>query len=73
MTDSKKDPDKNSTEFVNGFWSCRDLSDIIPLYSSRGIYLKPAAKIHVSIKLPQLKIPGIGLKDSIHVLFKKKC
>ena len=59
-------PNKNdSGEVVNGFRSCRDLSDIVPLYSARGLYLKPAAKIHISIKLPQLKIPGITTTSNL--------
>ncbi|OXU27001.1 hypothetical protein TSAR_010357 [Trichomalopsis sarcophagae] len=59
MTDnSTKVGETSSGEVVNGFRSCRDLSDIVPLYTTRAIYLKPIAKIHVSINLPQLKSPG---------------
>lgn len=55
----KKVGESCSNEVVkNGFRSCRDLSDIIPLYSAKGLYLKPIAKINVSVNLPQLKIPG---------------
>ncbi|KAJ8686680.1 hypothetical protein QAD02_022474 [Eretmocerus hayati] len=58
MPDSKKVSETSSGEVVNGLPSCRDLSDAVPLYSARGIYLKPIAKINVSINLPQLKTPG---------------
>ena len=52
----------SSGEVANGFISCRDLSDAIPLLSSRGLYLKPTAKVHISINLPQLKNPGMPIK-----------
>jgi arginine/serine-rich splicing factor 17 len=58
MTESRKVSETSSGEVVNGFRSCRDLSDIVPLYTVQGIYLKPIAKIYVSINLPQLKTPG---------------
>lgn len=63
MADSKKVGETPSGEVVNGFRSCRDLSDIVPLYSARGLYLKPIAKINVSVNLPQLKTPGKLLKS----------
>ncbi|KAK0096754.1 hypothetical protein PV326_004486 [Microctonus aethiopoides] len=56
--DKKVDESCSSEVVKNGFRSCRDLSDIIPLYSAKGLYLKPIAKINVSVNLPQLKIPG---------------
>lgn len=59
MSSSKKLNDKNSSgEVVNGFPSCRDLSDVVPLLTSRGLFLKPTAKVNISINLPQLKNPG---------------
>lgn len=58
MNDKKKVGETSSGEVVNGFRSCRDLSDTVPLFAAQGIYLKPIAKIHVSINLPQLKTPG---------------
>lgn len=54
----KKTDDTKGGEVVNGFRSCRDLSDVVPLYAPRGLYLKPIAKINVSVNLPQLKVPG---------------
>lgn len=58
MSDSKKVAVTDSREVVNGFRICRDLSDIVPLYTSKGLYLKPNATINVSVNLPQLKVPG---------------
>ncbi|XP_046738252.1 uncharacterized protein DDB_G0284459-like isoform X2 [Diprion similis] len=56
--DEKTARESRSGEVVNGFRSCRDLSDVVLLYAPRGLYLKPIAKINVSVNLPQLKIPG---------------
>ncbi|KZC13044.1 A-kinase anchor protein 17A [Dufourea novaeangliae] len=58
MSDGKKVGENSSSEVVNQFRSCRDLSDIVPLYTPRALYLKPVAKINVSVNLPQLKVPG---------------
>lgn len=58
MSDGKKVGENSSSEVVNLFRSCRDLSDIVPLYTPRALYLKPVAKINVSVNLPQLKVPG---------------
>lgn len=58
MDIDKAGSDTRGGEAVNGFRSCRDLSDVVPLYAPRGLYLKPIAKINVSVNLPQLKIPG---------------
>lgn len=58
MSDGKKVGENSSSEVVNQFRSCRDLSDIVPLYIPRALYLKPIAKINVSVNLPQLKVPG---------------
>lgn len=58
MSDDKKVGENSSSEVVNQFRSCRDLSDIVPLYAPRALYLKPVAKINVSVNLPQLKVSG---------------
>ncbi|XP_063979176.1 A-kinase anchor protein 17A-like isoform X1 [Diachasmimorpha longicaudata] len=55
---SGKVGETSSGEVVNGIRSCRDLSDIVPLYVAKGLYLKPIAKVNVSVNLPQLKTPG---------------
>ncbi|EFN60491.1 Splicing factor, arginine/serine-rich 17A [Camponotus floridanus] len=58
MSDNKQVGEKPSSEVANRFGSCRDLSDIVPLYPPRLLYLKPLAKVNVSVSLPQLKTPG---------------
>lgn len=58
MNDNKKVGENSSSEVVNQFRSCRDVSDIVPLYTPRALYLKPLAKVNVSVNLPQLKTPG---------------
>ncbi|EZA54743.1 A-kinase anchor protein 17A [Ooceraea biroi] len=58
MSDNKQVGETPSNEVVNRFRSCRDLSDIVPLYAPRALYLKPLAKVNVSVTLPQLKTPG---------------
>lgn len=57
MSDNKQVGEKPSSEVANRFGSCRDLSDIVPLYPPRFLYLKPLAKVNVSVSLPQLKTP----------------
>ncbi|XP_028048643.1 A-kinase anchor protein 17A [Monomorium pharaonis] len=58
MSDNKQVGETPSSEVANQFRSCRDLSDIVPLYPSHALYLKPLAKVNVSVTLPQLKTPG---------------
>lgn len=58
MSDKKQVGETPSSEVANRFRSCRDLSDIVPLYPSHALYLKPLAKVNVSVNLPQLKTPG---------------
>ncbi|EGI59256.1 Splicing factor, arginine/serine-rich 17A [Acromyrmex echinatior] len=58
MSDNKQVGETPSSEVANRFRSCRDLSDIVPLYPSHALYLKPLAKVNVSVSLPQLKTPG---------------
>lgn len=68
-SENKLDDNNASGEVVNGFRSCRDLSDAVPFCTSRGIYLKPIAKINVSINLPQLKTPGKWSACTINKVF----
>lgn len=37
---------------------CVDISEALPLEVGLGLYLKPAAKIKISVQLPKLKTPG---------------
>lgn len=66
MSDNKQVGEKPSSEVANRFGSCRDLSDIVPLYPPRFLYLKPLAKVNVSVSLPQLKTPGKNIIVKIH-------
>lgn len=44
---------------MNNVWqACADTKDTVPLYPSHGLYLKPVALLHVSVRLPVLKVPG---------------
>jgi len=36
-----------------------DLSDAIPLCSQSNLYLKPIAKVNVSVSLPKLKVSTV--------------
>lgn len=69
MSDGKKVGENSSTEVVNQFRSCRDLSDIVPLYTQRALYLKPVAKINVSVNLPQLKVAGKMVMNDMYFIF----
>ena len=42
---------------------CNNASEAIELYEERGLYLKPIAKLNVSVTLPQLKTPGKSLSN----------
>ena len=37
---------------------CNDTTDAVELFAPYGLYLKPIAKLNVSVQLPQLKTPG---------------
>lgn len=37
---------------MNTFQSCRNTSDAVPLYLPQNLYLKPIARIHISVQLP---------------------
>ncbi|KAJ8297779.1 hypothetical protein KUTeg_024310 [Tegillarca granosa] len=37
---------------------CNDTSEAIELFKPQGLYLKPIARLNVSVQLPQLKQPG---------------
>lgn len=40
------------------FLSCSDVSDATPLSSSQRLYLKPVARLNISVLLPSIKLPG---------------
>ncbi|KYB25041.1 hypothetical protein TcasGA2_TC031075 [Tribolium castaneum] len=40
---------------MNAFQPCRNTSDCVPLYLPQQLYLKPAARLTISIQLPNIK------------------
>ena len=42
---------------------CTDTTDIVELFEYYSLYLKPIAKINVSVQLPQLKTPGKSISN----------
>ena len=42
---------------------CNDTSDAVELFTPQALYLKPIAKIHISVQLPQLKSPGKSISN----------
>ncbi|XP_064637629.1 A-kinase anchor protein 17A-like isoform X2 [Lineus longissimus] len=42
---------------------CNDTSDAVELFEPQGLYLKPVAKLNVSVQLPQLKQPGKSISN----------
>lgn len=43
---------------MNVFQICHNTSDVVPLYLPQQLFLKPIAKLNISIQLPQYKIMG---------------
>lgn len=48
---------------MNVFQSCSDTSDATPLSASQGLYLKPVARLNISVQLPSLKLPGKSISN----------
>lgn len=42
---------------------CNDTSEAIDLFEPQGLYLKPIAKINISVQLPQMKSPGKSISN----------
>ena len=42
---------------------CTDTSDAVELFEHQGLWLKPIARINVSVQLPQLKTPGKSISN----------
>lgn len=40
---------------MNAFQKCRNTADAVPLYLPQQLYLKPIARINISVQLPQFK------------------
>lgn len=43
---------------MNVFQSCNDTNDAIELFPPQSLYLKPIARLNISVQLPQMKLPG---------------
>lgn len=48
---------------MNTFQTCRNTSDCIPLYIPQNLYLKPIARINISLQLPQIIEPGKSISN----------
>ena len=42
---------------------CSDTSEAVELCESHGLFLKPVAKLNISVQLPQLKSPGTSISN----------
>ena len=42
---------------------CSDTSDAVELLEAQGLYVKPVAKVNISVQLPQLKSPGASISN----------
>jgi len=42
---------------------CSDTSEAVELLEAQGLYLKPVAKLNISVQLPQLKSPGSSISN----------
>lgn len=47
----------------SSFGICNDTSDAIELFNPQGLYLKPIARLNISVQLPQLKSPGSSISN----------
>lgn len=45
------------------FGICTDTSEAIELFAPHGLYLKPVAKINISVQLPTMKVPGQSISN----------
>lgn len=48
---------------MNTFQTCRNTSDCVPLYIPQNLYLKPTARINISVQLPQIIEPGKSISN----------
>lgn len=48
---------------MNLFQSCSDAKDAVELFRPQGLYLKPVAKLNVSVQLPVTKLPGKNISN----------
>ena len=43
--------------------TCADTKDTLDLFRGQGLYLKPVAKLNISVQLPQLKKSGAKISN----------
>lgn len=48
---------------MNSFQLCRNTSDTVPLYLPQNLYLKPIARINISVQFPQIIEPGKSISN----------
>lgn len=48
---------------MNACRNCSDTSDIVPLCPTQNLFLKPVARLNVSVQLPQLKAPDKSISS----------
>ena len=46
-----------------GIGLCGDITEAVDLFEPQGIFLKPVAKLNISVQLPQLKTPGKSISN----------
>merc|ERR1712113_1170877 len=51
----KANPKMSANQQNKTFQDCNDLSDCVELSSTSGLYLKPTARLSITVTLPQLK------------------
>ncbi|KAL7677292.1 hypothetical protein ACOME3_003528 [Neoechinorhynchus agilis] len=44
-------------------YECKDISERIDLYSGIGLYMKPIARLMISIQMPVLRLPGQAISN----------
>ncbi|XP_071450198.1 A-kinase anchor protein 17A-like [Hetaerina americana] len=48
---------------MNVYQACFDTSDAIELFLPQNLYLKPIARLNISVQLPLLKVPGKSISN----------
>lgn len=57
---------------MNAWLPCSDTKDAVPLYPALGLYLKPVALLHISVRLPALKAPANAAVSHFELMEKLK-
>ncbi|GAB6027261.1 A kinase (PRKA) anchor protein [Chamberlinius hualienensis] len=43
--------------------ACKDISEAVELYPSQGLYLKPVARLSITVNLPAMNVPGKAISN----------